>query len=120
MHFTSPGENLCLSVGFTSSGVSGKNSLYYLSEGFLLFTIYSSCNLCSLYSPTQPTPLFNRIYSYLSDALAPPPLSQDLSVYTHVLPLSLSFHTSLLGQGAFCVFTCCLAQWAPDLCLNLV
>lgn len=34
MHFTSPGGNLCLSVGFTYSAVSGKNSLYYVSAVF--------------------------------------------------------------------------------------
>jgi len=121
MHVTSPGGNFCLSMGFMSSTATGKNSLHYLSEVFfLLFTIYSSCNLCCLYSPTQPTPLFSRIYSYLSDALAPSPLSQDCqSIPTYCLT-PYHDHRSLLGPGPLCVFTCCLAQWPPDLCPNLV
>lgn len=77
-----------------------KFPLLCLCSFFLCFAIYSSRNLCSLYSRPQPTALFSRIYSYLSDALAPRPLSQDLSAYTHVLSLSLSSPDQPFGSGA--------------------
>lgn len=77
-----------------------KFPLLCLCSFFLCFAIYSSRNVCFLYSCPQPTALFSRIYSYLSDALAPRPLSQDLSAHTHVLSLSLSSPDQPFGSGA--------------------